>query len=99
VQANFIKLFHHHNSETETAFHSDSTKDSGTNHFKSLAEKCDFCDFIKHQSTDFLSEKIQQISILKLNIFSSKSYFVLGESRAYLLSCANKGPPTFSHLA
>lgn len=83
----------------ETAFHSDLTKDSGTTHFKSLAEKCDFCDFIKHQSQDFLSETIQQLSFSKLKTFNSKSYFVLGESRAYLLSCTNKGPPAVYSLA
>jgi len=99
VQANFIKLFHHHNSETETSSHIDFKKDSGTDHFKTLAEKCDFCDFIKHQSQDFLSETIQQLSFSKLKTFSSKSYFVLGESRAYLLSCTNKGPPAVYSLA
>jgi len=99
VQANFIKLFHHHNSETETGSQIDFKKNSGTTHFKSLAEKCDFCDFIKHQSQDFLSETIQHISFSKLKTFNSKSYFVLGESRAYLLSCTNKGPPSAYPLA
>jgi len=99
VQANFIKIFHHHNSENPASFQIDLKKDLDKTHFKSLADKCDFCDFIKHQSHHFLSENIQQIHLIKLKTFISKSYFILGESRAYLLSCSNKGPPTFYSLA
>nr|WP_314494417.1 hypothetical protein [uncultured Chryseobacterium sp.] len=96
VQANLIKVFHQHNSENETTSKVDFIKDSGHLQLKSLAEKCDLCNFIKHQPHDFLAEKIHEICILKLKKNASKSLFITGESRAYLLSCTNKGPPSLS---
>ncbi|MGM9478749.1 hypothetical protein ACS5PU_20160 [Pedobacter sp. GSP4] len=93
LNAMLIESLHHHEAE-KTTYSKQGFKQKDVQQLNTAKLKCKLCEVVKHRS-HFFELPIPTLSLLPLNeVGSNRAVYLMGHPIAYILSCANKGPPS-----
>ena len=91
-----VEALHYHEQDSPAGIKSKTEKVSAGTHISAAKIHCKLCELIKHQFHSYSLPKAVSIAVA-IKVYQKSTFnYIFGHSIVYILSAANKGPP--SHI-